>query len=159
MADHMREGLVIDTLRMAVRRRRPDPGVIHHSDKGSQYVSLGFGQACTRAGISRSMGSVGDCYDNAVAETFFATLKKELVYRVAHGRPARSCARRCSSTSRGSTTAAGGTRRSGCCHPPTTRSSGRPARGHARAENVNNVNGLLKTLRVSNSYYNDHVND
>ena len=82
MADHMREGLVIDALRMAVRRRRPDPGVIHHSDKGSQYVSLGFGQACTRAGISRSMGgSVGDCYDNAVAETFFATLKKELVYR------------------------------------------------------------------------------
>jgi transposase InsO family protein len=44
-------------------------------------VSLGFGQTCTRAGISRSMGSVGDCYDNAVAETFFATLKKELVYR------------------------------------------------------------------------------
>ena len=55
--------------------------MIHHSDQGSQYVSLGFGQACKRAGISRSMGSVGDCYDNAVAETFFATLKKELVYR------------------------------------------------------------------------------
>jgi putative transposase len=81
MADHMREELVIDALTMAVRRRRPDPGVIHHSDQGGQYVSLGFGQACTRAGISRSMGSVGDCYDNAVAETFFATLKKELVYR------------------------------------------------------------------------------
>jgi putative transposase len=47
----------------------------------TQYVSLGFGLACTRAGISRSIGSVGDCYDNAVAETFFATLKKELVYR------------------------------------------------------------------------------
>jgi putative transposase len=81
MADHMREELVIDALTMAVRRRRPDPGVIHHSDQGGQYVSLGFGQTCTRAGISRSMGSVGDCYDNAVAETFFATLKKELVYR------------------------------------------------------------------------------
>jgi putative transposase len=79
MADHMREELVIDALMMALRRRRPDPGVIHHSDQGSQYVSLGFGLACTRAGISRSMGSVGDCYDNAVAETFFATLKKELV--------------------------------------------------------------------------------
>ena len=49
--------------------------------ESGQYVSLGFGLACTRAGISRSMGSVGDCYDNAVAETFFATLKKELVYR------------------------------------------------------------------------------
>ena len=81
MADRMREGLVTDALQMAVRRCRPDPGVIHHCDQGSQYVSLGFGQACTRAGISRSMGSVGDCYDNAVAETFFATLKKELVYR------------------------------------------------------------------------------
>ncbi len=81
MADHMREELVIEALTMAVRRRRPGPGVIHHSDQGSQYVSLGFGLACTRAGISRSMGSVGDCYDNAVAETFFATLKKELVYR------------------------------------------------------------------------------
>jgi hypothetical protein len=77
----MREELVIDALRMAVKRRRPDPGVIHHSDQGGQYVSLWFGLACTRAGISRSMGSVGDCYDNAVAETFFATLKKELVYR------------------------------------------------------------------------------
>jgi len=63
MADHMREELVIDALTMAVRRRRPDPGVIHHSDQGGQYVSLGFGQTCTRAGISRSMGSVGDCYD------------------------------------------------------------------------------------------------
>jgi putative transposase len=81
MADHMREELVIDALRMAVRRRRPPEGLIHHSDQGSQYVSLGFGQACQQAGISRSMGSKGDCYDNAVAETFFATLKKELVHR------------------------------------------------------------------------------
>jgi putative transposase len=81
IADHMREELVIDALRMALRRRRPEPGLIHHSDQGSQYVSLGFGQACQQAGIARSMGSVGDCYDNAVAETFFATLKKELVYR------------------------------------------------------------------------------
>jgi putative transposase len=72
---------LIDALQMAVKRRRPAAGVIHHSDQGGQYVSLGFGQACTRAGIYRSMGSVGDCYDNAVAETFFATLKKELVYR------------------------------------------------------------------------------
>jgi putative transposase len=63
MADHMREELVIDALMMAVRRRRPDPGVIHHSDQGGQHVSLVFGQACTRAGISSSMGSVGDCYD------------------------------------------------------------------------------------------------
>jgi putative transposase len=81
MADHMRQELVIDALQMAVHRRRPTPGLIHHSDQGSQYVSLGFGQAARDAGIARSMGSKGDCYDNAVAESFFATLKKELVHR------------------------------------------------------------------------------
>jgi putative transposase len=81
MADHMRQELVIDALQMAVARRRPEPGLIHHSDQGGQYVSLGFGQAARDAGIARSMGSTGDCYDNAVAESFFATLKKELVHR------------------------------------------------------------------------------
>jgi putative transposase len=81
MADHMRQELVIDALQMAVHRRRPTPGLIHHSDQGSQYVSLGFGQAARDAGIARSMGSKGDCYDNAVAESFFATLKTELVHR------------------------------------------------------------------------------
>jgi putative transposase len=82
MADHMRKELVVDALQMAVHRRRPEPGVIHHRDQGSQYVSLAFGQAARDAGISRSMGSKGDCFDNAVAESFFATLKKELI----HGR-------------------------------------------------------------------------
>jgi transposase InsO family protein len=77
----MRHELVVDALTMAVHRRRPDPGVIHHSDMGSQYVSLGFGQAARDAGIAISMGSRGDAYDNAVAESFFATLKKELVHR------------------------------------------------------------------------------
>lgn len=81
MADHMRQELVIDALQMAVHRRRPAPGLVHHSDQGGQYVSLGFGQAAREAGIARSMGSKGDCYDNAVAESFFATLKKELVHR------------------------------------------------------------------------------
>lgn len=81
MADHMRQELVIDALQMAVARRRPEPGLIHHSDQGGQYVSLAFGQATRDAGIARSMGSKGDAYDNAVAESFFATLKKELVHR------------------------------------------------------------------------------
>ena len=81
MADHMRADLVVDALQMALHRRRPDPGLIHHSDQGSQFVSLAFGQACGKAGIARSMGSRGDCFDNAVAESFFATLKKELVHR------------------------------------------------------------------------------
>ena len=81
MATHMRATLVLDALKMALARRRPDPGLIHHSDQGSQYVSLAFGRAAGDAGIAVSMGSRGDAYDNAVAETFFATLKKELVNR------------------------------------------------------------------------------
>jgi putative transposase len=81
MAEHMRAELVVDALQMAVARRRPQPGLIHHSDQGSQYVSLALGQAARDAGIARSMGSKGDAYDNAVAESFFATLKKELVHR------------------------------------------------------------------------------
>ena len=81
MATHMRASLVIDALKMALARRRPDPGLIHHSDHGSQYVSLAFGRAAGQAGIAVSIGSRGDAYDNAVAETFFATLKKELVNR------------------------------------------------------------------------------
>jgi putative transposase len=81
MADHMRSDLVVDALNMAIARRRPEAGLIHHSDQGSQFVSLAFGQACGKAGIARSMGSRGDCFDNAVAESFFATLKKELIRR------------------------------------------------------------------------------
>ncbi len=81
MADHMRTELVAQAVQMAVNRRRPEPGLIHHSDQGSQFVSLGFGQTCAKAGIARSMGSTGVCWDNAVAETFFATLKKELYHR------------------------------------------------------------------------------
>jgi putative transposase len=81
MADHMRAQLVVDALRMGLARRAPRPGLVHHSDQGSQYVSLAFGQQARDAGIAVSMGSRGDCYDNAVAESFFATLKKELVNR------------------------------------------------------------------------------
>jgi putative transposase len=81
MADHMRTELVTDALEMALARRSPGPGLIHHSDQGSQYVALGFGQKARAAGIAQSMGSRGDCFDNAVAESFFATLKKELIHR------------------------------------------------------------------------------
>jgi len=81
MADHMRTELVTDALEMALARRRPAPGLIWHSDQGSQFVSLAFGQKARAAGIAQSMGSRGDCYDNAVAESFFATLKKELIHR------------------------------------------------------------------------------
>jgi putative transposase len=78
---HMRAELVTDALQMALARRRPAPGLIWHSDQGSQFVSLAFGQAARAAGIAQSMGSKGDCFDNAVAESFFATLKKELIHR------------------------------------------------------------------------------
>ena len=81
MTEHMRSELVADALQMAVHRRRPEPGLVHHSDQGAQYVSLGFGQQARDAGIAVSMGSRGDAYDNAVAESFFATIKKELVHR------------------------------------------------------------------------------
>jgi putative transposase len=81
MADHMRTELVTDALAMALAQRRPAPGLIWHSDQGSQFVSLAFGQQARAAGIAQSMGSRGDCYDNSVAESFFATLKKELVDR------------------------------------------------------------------------------
>ncbi len=73
--------LVVDALEMAVHRRRPRPGLVHHSDQGSQYVSLVFGVRCREIGIHRSMGSKGDCFDNAVAESFFATLEKDLLRR------------------------------------------------------------------------------
>ena len=76
MAGHMRKELVVEALQMAVRQRRPAHGTIH-SDHGGQFVSLTFGQACHDAGIAQSMGAVGSCFDNAVAETFFATLTKE----------------------------------------------------------------------------------
>ncbi len=82
MADHMRTELVTDALGMALAQRRPAPGLIWHSDQGSQFVSLAFGQQARAAGIAQSMGSKGDCYDNAVAESFFATLKER-----AHPRP------------------------------------------------------------------------
>jgi putative transposase len=81
MADHMRTELVTGALEMAIGRRRPETGLVHHSDQGSQFVSLAFGQKAREAGIAVSMGSKGDCYDNAVAERFFATLKKELLHR------------------------------------------------------------------------------
>src|SRR3954453_6751723 len=66
---------------MAVQRRRPDAGLVHHSDQGSQYTSLVFTRRSGSAGIDVSIGSRGDCFDNAVLESFHATLKKDLVPR------------------------------------------------------------------------------
>jgi len=81
MADHMRAELVVEALEMAVARRRPAGRPVHHSDQGSQYTSLIFTQRCRSAGLDVSMGSRGDCFDNAAIESFHATLKKDLINR------------------------------------------------------------------------------
>ena len=81
MAAHLKTELVLEALDMAIWQRRPQ-AVIHHSDQGCQYTSIAFGRRCKQAGVRPSMGSVGDCYDNALAESFFATLECELIDRV-----------------------------------------------------------------------------
>ena len=80
MATTLAKQLVLDALNMALATRRPR-GVIHHSDQGSQYTSIEFGRRCRDAGVRPSMGSVGDAYDNAMCESFFATLECELLDR------------------------------------------------------------------------------
>jgi putative transposase len=80
MDTNMRTELILQALQMAVTQRQPS-GVIHHSDRGSQYTSYAFGKRCQEAGIMPSMGSVGDAYDNAMAESFFATLEREVLSR------------------------------------------------------------------------------
>jgi len=80
MATHLRTELVLDALNMALQQRRPS-NVIHHSDQGCQYTSIAFGKRCQEMGVRPSMGSVGDCYDNALCESFFASLECELIDR------------------------------------------------------------------------------
>lgn len=80
IGEHMRTELVLAALNMAVTQRRPE-AVIHHSDQGSQYTALAFGKRCGEMGRRPSMGSVGDAYDNAMAESFFADLECELLNR------------------------------------------------------------------------------
>jgi putative transposase len=80
MRENLQTQIVLDALEMATQTRRPDT-VIHHSDQGCQYTSIAFGLACRRANITPSMGSVGDCFDNALAESFWATLERDLLSR------------------------------------------------------------------------------
>lgn len=80
MANHLRTELVLEAFDMAIFRRKPND-VIHHSDQGTQYTSIAFGLRCREAGVRPSMGSVGDCYDNAMCESFNATLECELLVR------------------------------------------------------------------------------
>jgi putative transposase len=91
MANNLKTELVLDALNMAIYNRRPQPGLIHHSDRGSQYTSVEFGSRLKEAGLLPSMGSVADAYDNSMAESFVSTLKRELIHR--HSWPNRQTAR------------------------------------------------------------------
>jgi putative transposase len=92
MADHMRSTLVADALRMAVESRRPSAGLIFHADRGSQYTSGDFTKLLAHHSIRQSLSRPRQCWDNAVAESWFATLKNELIYR--HSWPTRAAAQR-----------------------------------------------------------------
>ena len=92
MADHLRASLATEALEMALAQRRPEPGLIFHSDRGCQYTSTEFRGLLGRHGLVQSLSRPGQCWDNAVAESFFATLKEELLYRGAW--PTRVAAKR-----------------------------------------------------------------
>lgn len=91
MANHLRTALVLDALNMAIHNRRPAAGLVHHSDRGSQYTSVEFGGRLKETGLVPSMGSVADAYDNALAESFISTLKRELLHR--HSWPSKESVR------------------------------------------------------------------
>jgi len=79
MADHLRTELALDALTMALRARRPSAGLVHHTDRGSQYTAAAYQTALAAPGVTVSMSRAGECLDNAMAESFFATLKAELI--------------------------------------------------------------------------------
>jgi transposase InsO family protein len=91
MADHLRTELATAALAMAIAARRPRPGLIHHGDRGTQYLSGAYRAVLAEHGMRQSVGRPGTCWDNAMAESFFATLKQELIYR--HVWPTRQAAR------------------------------------------------------------------
>ena len=120
MADHMRSELIVDALQMAVARRRPAPGLIHHSDQGSQYVSLAFGRRLQQAGLVASMAPSAT-HSTTPSPRASSPRSRRNWYTVARGRAAASSRPSCSSTSRRFTTERAGTPRSTTSRPPTTR--------------------------------------
>jgi transposase InsO family protein len=82
MDSHIDQSLVLDALGMALRTRQPTPGLLHHSDRGVQYAGAAYQEQLRKSGIVCSMSRKGDCWDNAVAESFFSTLKAELVHHM-----------------------------------------------------------------------------
>jgi transposase InsO family protein len=103
MADHLRSSLCENALMMAIQHRAPPRGLIHHSDRGVQYACGPYRKILDRHGIKASMSRKGDCLDNAPMESFFSSIKTELVYRT-HSAPVPRPRRRCSNTSKSSTT-------------------------------------------------------
>jgi putative transposase len=91
MSNNLKTELVLDAVNMAIYTRRLSPGLIHHSDRGSQYTSVEFANRLREAGLLPSRGSVADAYDNSMAESFVSTLKRELIHR--HSWPSRQTAR------------------------------------------------------------------
>ena len=119
METHLRTELVLEALNMALAQRRP-AGVIHHSDQGTQYTSIAFGIRCREAGVRPSMGSVGDCFDNAMCESFFATSNASCsTAAVSTPRPRRAW--RSSSSSRAGTIPIAATPPSTICRQSTTK--------------------------------------
>src|SRR5215210_4215297 len=92
MREHMRAELTMAALTMAIQRRRPGPGLVHHSDRGSQYAAGNYRKILQAAAITQSMSRKGNCWDNAPMESFFGTLKTELVHQCDY--PDRDAARR-----------------------------------------------------------------
>ena len=108
LADHLHTSLVGDALEMAVATRGGHvAGVVFHSDRGCQYTSSEFAELCDKHQVLQSMGATGICWDNAAAESFFATLKRELVHRHAWATPRRP-------STRSSVGSKAGTTRAGC---------------------------------------------
>jgi putative transposase len=133
METHLRTELVLQALNMALWQRKPDD-VIHLSDQGTQYTSIAFGLRCKEAGVRPSMGSVGDAYDNALCESFFATLE---TFRRKHAWP-------CSTSSRPGTIRTDGTPPSRTCLLSTTKRNAPPpleSQVHTRPPNGNNSSG------------------
>jgi putative transposase len=114
VSERLERGVALDALQMALSDRQPPPGLLHHSDRGSQYASHHYQQLLAAHGVLSSMSRKGNCWDNAVAESFFATLKLELVYQ-SHWRTRTSHAAKSSNTSSCSTIGSAGIRPSATC--------------------------------------------
>jgi transposase InsO family protein len=121
MADHLRTELCTDAVAMAIESRRPGKGLVHHSDRGVQYASVDYQRLLQSHDVQLSMSRVGDCYDNAAMESFWGTLKTELVHPTGSTRPGRRPGGRSSSTSSAGTIAGGVTPRSATRAPNSSR--------------------------------------